>query len=226
MKKIFFSLTTLMLLMAGNIANAQISVRFGMVQNQITTPVEFVSGINSIDDIDKNHTGLYGGLGYNLPFTKHLGVQLGLNGEYYTQKNTISAIGATAESTQFNLDIPVLANLSIYLGSKLKITGYGGAMVNFGLVNKTYYTYNGNNTYTREVVNWFDNNDPQYERFYTERFRWGLAYGARIGFGSLGLSAFYYYGKTDIYGDKIENTDATRGNTNGNRLIVSLDIQF
>ncbi len=129
------------MLFAGK-ANAQLGVNIGYAPVTLTTAV--TSG-NTTTKTSSEMDGFFAGITYNTAISGDLGVAVGLQGRYNTKTSTGSAnfvvISGNDKSTttQILLDVPVLFNYSLPLGS-LKLTAFAGPTFSYALYGNTHVT--------------------------------------------------------------------------------------
>ncbi|MCR4658733.1 MAG: PorT family protein [Bacteroidales bacterium] len=129
------------ILLAGK-ANAQLGINAGYVPVTLSTAV--TSG-NTTSTSTSEMDGFFAGVTYNYGLSRDLGVAFGLQGRYYTKTSTGSAnfvvVSGNDKSTttQLMLDVPVLFNYSLPLGSA-KLTAFAGPTFSYAVYGNTHVT--------------------------------------------------------------------------------------
>lgn len=142
MKKAFVFIAVAAAMLAAGTAKAQLGVHFGYAP--VMQSAETTSGDNTTTSTF-NMDGYILGVTYNYAINKDLGVAFGLQGRYNTKKTTesdnywgvVSGSG-TYTYTQFLIDVPVLFNFSIDLGSRAKLLPFVGPTFSYALSGNTH----------------------------------------------------------------------------------------
>ena len=160
MKKIL--LTIALVAAAATSAFAQISVGAGYLAN--TQKSSYTSGSTTTTTTTPLN-GFYVGADYTVDLGQGLGVVAGLKGNFLFNKEegsiTIPLIGTftgTAKTSEVYLVVPVLANYTYVLGSDLKLFGFAGPSLAYGLSSKVRSTTNTSDDVTI-TNNYGDNSD-------------------------------------------------------------------
>lgn len=130
------------MLLAGK-ANAQLGINVGYAPVTLTSTV--TSG-NTTTKTSSEMDGFFAGVTYNYGISKDLGVAFGLQGRYNTKTSTdagnLVVISGDSKSTttQILLDVPVLFNYSLSLGSSAKLTAFAGPTFSFAVYGNTHVT--------------------------------------------------------------------------------------
>lgn len=184
------------MLFAGK-ANAQTGVNIGYTPTTIST----TSG-NAHDTIALE--GIAVGVYQNVNLSGDLNLSVGLQARYgFAKKETNVDLGllgnanATAEYSQFMLDIPLLLNYGFNLGKELRVTPFVGATVSFALAGKTKWSGNANvlgalNLGTDGEDDWYDNGSNN------SRFDLGATIGVNLGFNQFGVYGGYNLGLLNL----------------------------
>ena len=185
MKKVSFIIAAaFVMLLAGN-AQAQLGVNIGYAPQTTTV----ASGSNSSSS-DMN--GFFAGVNYNHVLSGNIGVSFGGQIRYNTKttSSTILSATSTTKQTQLLVDVPVLFNFAIPMGSDARIALFVGPVFSYALKGNTNISENVLNTNTN--VNWYgeNSNNNQFDlmgaagaalEFKTFR----LFGGSRMGFADL-----------------------------------------
>lgn len=129
------------MLFAGK-ANAQLGINVGYAPVTISTATTIG---NTTTTSKSEMNGFFVGVTYNYGISKELGVAFGLQGRYNTKTSTGSAnyvvVSGNDKSTtsQILLDVPVLLNYSIPLGS-IKMTVFAGPTFSYAIYGNTHVT--------------------------------------------------------------------------------------
>lgn len=197
MKKTFAFIAVAVVMLATNTAKAQLDINIGYTPTTIST----TSG-NSHDTISLN--GIAIGINQNLPISGDLFVSVGVQGRYgFAKKESTLNLGvlgsakATAEYSQFSLDIPVLLNYGFNIGSDMRLSLFAGPTISFALAGKTTWSGNANvlgalNLGTDGEDDWYD------EGSNNSRFDVGATIGARLAFGQFGVYGGYNLGLLNL----------------------------
>lgn len=216
MKKIFTFAIVAMLALGG--AKAQVNFHLGALQNQVTSINHLVNAASS----STTAPGLYAGFSFNIDLNHNFGLLMGINGEYILAKDTLSIMnmaGVERTATQVDVDVPFLLNYTLHFGRKVGLTIFGGATLNYAILNRMDYKSNILGVTNSWTEDGFTTNDFNQEGYIAERYSWGLSYGARLFFGKVGIHGVYYYGMTDLNDNA--NIEAQR-----TRISLGLDVNF
>ncbi len=184
------------MLLAGK-ANAQTGINFGYTPTTIST----TSG-NAHDTISLN--GISIGINQNINLSGDLNLSVGLQARYGFAKKEVNidlgilgTANATAEYSQFAIDIPVLLNYGFNLGKDLRLTPFVGATVSFALAGKTTWTagasvFNALGLGTDGEDNWYDDGSNN------SRFDLGATFGADLAFSQFSIYGGYNLGLLNL----------------------------
>ena len=142
--------------------------------------------------------GFFGGVNYNHILSGNIGLSFGGQVRYNTKKttNTILSATTTTTHTQLLVDVPVLLNFAIPLGSDARIALFAGPVFSYALNGNTNISENVLNTSTD--YKWYGDNS-NYKQFDLQ----GAA-GVALEFQALRLFGGYRLGLLDI--NKSEKT--------------------
>ena len=196
MKKILTIIAVAIAMLATGTASAQTFLTLGYAPQTIKT-----TG-NTVDSIALN--GFSVGINQNLPISGMLDVSVGLNARYSFAKKernlNLGILGnaqATAEYSQLLLDIPVLINYSIELGTDMHVTLFAGPTVSFALAGKT--TWSGNASVLGALNLGTDGEDDWYdEGSNISRFDLGGTIGVALNFAQFGVYGGYNLGLLNL----------------------------
>ena len=184
------------LLLAGK-ANAQTGINIGYTPTTIST----TSG-NTHDTIALN--GIAVGINQNVTLNGDLCLLVGVQARYgFAKKETnvdlgiLGSANATAEYSQFSIDIPVLLNYGFNLGKDLRVTPFVGPTISFALAGKTKWSGNANvlgalNLGTDGEDDWYD------EGSNNSRFDIGLTAGVNLAFSQFSVYGGYNLGLLNL----------------------------
>ena len=142
MKKTIAFIAVVAALLATGTAKAQMTVNVGYAPVTLTNQTT-VGNTTTTTTSDMN--GFFAGVTYNYNLNKGLGVALGLQGRYNIKTSTGSAnfvvISGNDKSTttQLLLDVPVLLNYGLDLGSA-KLVAFAGPTFSYALYGNTHVT--------------------------------------------------------------------------------------
>ncbi len=124
------------MLFAGN-AQAQLGVNIGYAPQTTTA----VSGSNKTSS-DLN--GIFAGVNYNHVLSGNIGLSFGgqVRYNFKTTTNTILSATRTTKETQLLVDVPVLLNFAIPLGSDARIALFAGPVFSYALNGNTNVSEN------------------------------------------------------------------------------------
>ena len=194
MKKVSFIIAAaFVMLLAGN-AQAQLGVNIGYAPQTTTV----ASGSNSSSS-DMN--GFFAGVNYNHVLSGNIGVSFGGQIRYNTKttSSTILSATSTTKQTQLLVDVPVLFNFAIPMGSDARIALFVGPVFSYALKGNTNISENVLNTNTN--VDWYGENSNN------NQFDLMGAAGAALEFKTFRLFGGYRMGFADL--DKREKVKAT-----------------
>ncbi|MBQ9474385.1 MAG: PorT family protein [Bacteroidales bacterium] len=210
MKKAFTILAcTAAMLLCGK-AHAQLGVNFGYAP--VTLSTETTIG-NNTSTSSSELNGFFAGVNYNATITGNLGVSLGVQGRFNIKTSTGSSnfvvVSGDSKSTttQFLVDVPVLLNYSLSLGSSAKLSPFVGPMVSYALTGnthvKTTVTVAGSSkTSEDDYAMYGDNSNNQ-------RLDLSLAFGASFQYLDFRVFGGYRMGLLDLNSnDNIKTTSA------------------
>ena len=208
MKKVLTVLAcTAVMLLCGK-ANAQVGVNFGYAPTTLTS--ETTIG-NSTTTSTAELNGLFVGVNYNATITGNLGVSLGLQGRFNFKTSTGSSnfvvISGDSKSTttQFLLDVPVLFNYGLNLGSSAKLSPFVGPVVSYALTGNTHVkttttVLGSSSTSESDYAMYGDNSNNQ-------RLDLSLAFGASFQYLDFRVFGGYRMGMLDLNSnDNIKTT--------------------
>ena len=130
------------MLLAGT-AKAQMGVNIGYAPVTYTTKVTVGNNTNTSTS-DMN--GFFAGFTYNYGFAKNMGVAFGLQGRFNFKTSTGNANFVVVSSndksttTQILLDVPLLFNYSLPLGSSAKLSAFAGPTFSLAVYGNTHVT--------------------------------------------------------------------------------------
>ena len=194
MKKVSFIIAAaFVILLAGN-AQAQLGVNIGYAPQTTTV----ASGSNSSSS-DMN--GFFAGVNYNHVLSGNIGVSFGGQIRYNTKttSSTILSATSTTKQTQLLVDVPVLFNFAIPMGSDARIALFVGPVFSYALKGNTNISENVLNTNTN--VDWYGENSNN------NQFDLMGAAGAALEFKTFRLFGGYRMGFADL--DKREKVKTT-----------------
>ena len=194
MKKVSFIIAAaFVMLLAGN-AQAQLGVNIGYAPQTTTV----ASGSNSSSS-DMN--GFFAGVNYNHVLSGNIGVSFGGQIRYNTKttSSTILSATSTTKQTQLLVDVPVLFNFAIPMGSDARIALFVGPVFSYALKGNTNISENVLNTNTN--VDWYGENSNN------NQFDLMGAVGAALEFKTFRLFGGYRMGFADL--DKREKVKTT-----------------
>ena len=194
MKKVSFIIAAaFVMLLAGN-AQAQLGVNIGYAPQTTTV----ASGSNSSSS-DMN--GFFAGVNYNHVLSGNIGVSFGGQIRYNTKttSSTILSATSTTKQTQLLVDVPVLFNFAIPMGSDARIALFVGPVFSYALKGNTNISENVLNTNTN--VDWYGENSNN------NQFDLMGAAGAAFEFKTFRLFGGYRMGFADL--DKREKVKTT-----------------
>ena len=186
------------MLLAGK-ANAQLGINVGYAPVTLTSTV--TSG-NTTTKTSSEMDGFFAGVTYNYGISKDLGVAFGLQGRYNTKTSTGSAnfvvISGNDKSTttQILLDVPVLFNYSLPLGSSAKLTAFAGPTFSFAVYGNTHVTT------TTTILGSTSTSETDYAMYgdnsTNNRLDITAAFGLQFQYSDFRLFGGYRFGLTDL----------------------------
>ena len=197
MKKVFAILAATMLF--AGMASAQVSINAGLA-TQAKTFTGNVPVFGTYTDRDTNMTGFFLGVSYNLPITGGLSVAPGI---YYQRlgHNTSTDMAITTlhtKSIEQAVAIPILFNYGFELSDGVKLFGFVGPNVTYGLT-KTFTAWLGDNEPEDPTTDYYGGDNPSHSQLNV----FGTI-GAGLQYHSLRLQLGYQMGFMDR--TKSENT--------------------
>ena len=194
MKKVTLIIAAALVMLFANNAQAQLGVNIGYAPQTTTT----MSGNNSSTS-DLN--GFFAGVNYNHILSGNIGVSFGgqVRYNFKTTTNTILSATETTKQTQILVDVPVLLNFAIPLGSDARITLFAGPVFSYALKGNTNISENVLNTSTD--YNWYG------EKSNNSQFDLLGAAGVAFDFQTFRLFGGYRMGFLDLdKRDKVKST--------------------
>ncbi len=181
------------MLFASN-ANAQLGVNIGYAPQTSTTTIS-----NSSSTSDLN--GLFAGVNYNHILSGNIGVSFGgqVRYNFKTTTNSLLSVTTTTKETQILVDVPVLFNFAIPLGSDARIALFAGPVFSYALKGNTNVKENVLNTDNN--INWYGENSNN------SQFNLMGAAGVAFDFQTFRLFGGYRMGFLDL--DKRDNVKTT-----------------
>ena len=194
MKKAVFLFAIAAFLFAGN-AQAQLGINIGYAPQTTTT----VSG-NSTSSSEM--PGFFVGANYNKALSENgIGISFGVQARYNTktETNSLLSVTTTTKNTQFLIDIPVLLNFGLNLGSDARLAFFAGPTFSYALSGNTNVTENVLNTSTDYPWYGDNSNSSQFDLMGT--------FGASLDYKTFRLFGGYRLGLLDL--DKRDNVKST-----------------
>ena len=196
------------MLFAGK-ANAQLGINVGYAPVTLTSAV--TSG-NTTTTSTSEMDGFFAGITYNNALSGNLGVAVGLQGRYNTKTSTGSAnfvvISGNDKSTttQILLNVPVLFNYSLPLGS-LKLTAFAGPTFSYAVYGNTHVTTTttilGSTSTSETDYAMYDDNSTN------NRLDITAAFGLQFQYSNYRLFGGYRLGLTDLNtNDNVKTTSS------------------
>ncbi len=197
MKKVFAFLAAAVLF--AGVANAQISINGGLA-TQMKTFTGSVPVFGTYTDRDTNMTGFFIGASYNLPITGGLSVAPGI---YYqrvgnTTSNDLAITTLHTKSIEQAIAIPILFNYGFELSDGVKLFGFVGPNVTYGLT-KTFTWWLGDNEPADPSADYYGGDNPSHSQL-----NLFVTFGAGLQYHSIRLQVGYQMGMMDR--TKSENT--------------------
>ncbi len=196
------------MLFAGK-ANAQLGINVGYAPVILSSATTVGNATNtSKSEMD----GFFAGVSYNNVLSGNLGLAVGLQGRYNTKTSTGSAnfvvVSGNDKSTatQILLDVPVLFNYSLPLGS-LKMTAFAGPTFSYALYGNTHVTttttiLGSTNTSETDYAMYGDNST-------NNRLDITAAFGLQFQYSDFRLFGGYRLGLSDLNtSDNIKTTSS------------------
>ena len=194
MKKVTLIIAAAFVMLFANNAQAQLGVNIGYAP-QTTT----VTSGSSSSSSDMN--GFFAGVNYNHILSGNIGVSFGGQVRYNTKTSSTSILSATTttKETQLLVDVPVLFNFAIPMGSDARIALFAGPVFSYALKGNTNISENVLNTSTDH--NWYGENSNN------SQFDLMGAAGAALEFKTFRLFGGYRMGFLDLdKRDKVKST--------------------
>ena len=194
MKKVTLIIAAALVMLFANNAQAQLGVNIGYAP-QTTT----VTSGSSSSSSDMN--GFFAGVNYNHILSGNIGVSFGGQVRYNTKTSSTSILSATTttKETQLLVDVPVLFNFAIPMGSDARIALFAGPVFSYVLKGNTNISENVLNTSTD--YNWYGENSNN------SQFDLMGAAGAALEFKTFRLFGGYRMGFLDLdKRDKVKST--------------------
>ncbi|MBR5092283.1 MAG: PorT family protein [Bacteroidales bacterium] len=197
-------------MLAAGTANAQLGINAGYAPVTITNAT--TSG-NSTTTTTVDMDGFFAGVNYNLNLSGELGLSFGLQGHFNTKTSKGSADyivisgNDEATTTQVLLDVPVLANYSLALGSSAKLSLFAGPTISYALSGNTHVksttTLLGNTSTTETDYDMYGDNSN------SERLDLSATFGVALIYNDFRLFGGYRFGLLDL--DQRDNVKSTTG---------------
>lgn len=209
MKKAFTIIAVAAAMLATGTANAQMGINIGYAPVTLTTQV--TSG-NTTSTSTSEMDGFFAGISYNNAIGNGLAVSVGLQARYNTKTSTGSAnfvvVSGNDKSTttQILLDVPVLFNYSLPLGS-VKLTAFAGPTFSYAVYGNTHVTstttiLGSSSTSETDYAMYGDNSSNQ-------RFDLTAAFGLQLQYSDFRLFGGYRIGLIDLNsGDNVKTTSS------------------
>lgn len=209
MKKAFAFLAVTAAMLATGTAKAQLGINIGYAPVTLTT--ETTLG-NTTTTSTSDMNGFFAGVNYNYGLGKGLGVSFGLQGRLNTKTSTGSAnfvvVSGNDKSTttQILLDVPVLLNYGLDLGSA-KLTAFAGPTFSYAVYGNTHVTSTttilGSTSTTENDYAMYGDNSSN------ERFDLTAAFGLQFQYSDFRLFGGYRIGLLDLNSN--DNVKTTTG---------------
>ena len=186
------------MLLAGT-AKAQMGVNIGYA------PVTYTSKVtvgNTTNTSTSDMNGFFAGFTYNYGFAKNMGVAFGLQGRFNFKTSTGNANFVVVSSndksttTQILLDVPLLFNYSLPLGSSAKLSAFAGPTFSLAVYGNTHVTTTTTllgNTSTSETDYDMYGDDSEMNRFDIT-----AAFGLQFQYTDFRLFGGYRFGLMDL----------------------------
>ncbi|MBR3412139.1 MAG: PorT family protein [Bacteroidales bacterium] len=181
------------MLLAGK-ANAQLGVNVGYAPVTLSTAT-------TIGNTTSEMNGFFAGVTYNYGIGKDLGVAFGLQGRYNIKTSTGSAnfvvVSGNDKSTttQLLLDVPVLLNYSLPLGSA-RLSAFAGPTFSYAVYGNTHVTS------TTTILGSSSTTETDYAMYgdnsVNSRLDITAAFGLQFQYGDFRLFGGYRIGLTDL----------------------------
>lgn len=209
MKKAFTIIAVAAAMLATGTANAQMGINIGYAPVTLTTQV--TSG-NTTSTSTSEMDGFFAGISYNNAIGSGLNLSVGLQARYNTKTSTGSAnfvvVSGNDKSTttQILLDVPVLFNYSLPLGS-VKLTAFAGPTFSYAVYGNTHVTstttiLGSSSTSETDYAMYGDNSSNQ-------RFDLTAAFGLQLQYSDFRLFGGYRIGLIDLNsGDNVKTTSS------------------
>lgn len=198
MKKVSFIIAAaLVMLFAGN-AQAQLGVNIGYAPQTTTSVIG-----NSSSTSDMN--GFFAGVNYNHVLSGNIGLSFGGQVRYNTKNEEahVGTISGKWSHTQILVDVPVLLNFAIPMGSDARIALFAGPVFSYAIQGNSHFKATGSITGLSGETdnNWYGehSNNSQFDLM-------GAA-GAALEFKTFRIFGGYRMGFLDL--DKSDNVKST-----------------
>ena len=208
MKKALIIMAAATMLFVGK-ANAQLGINLGYAPVTLTTQV---TAGNTTSTSTSEMDGFFAGVSYNNAIAGGLNLSVGLQARYNTKTSTGSAnfvvVSGNDKSTttQILLDVPVLLNYSLPLGS-IKLTAFAGPTFSYAVYGNTHVTstttiLGSSSTSETDYAMYGDNSSNQ-------RFDLTAAFGLQLQYSDFRLFGGYRIGLIDLNsGDNVKTTSS------------------
>lgn len=186
------------MLLAGT-AKAQLGVNIGYA------PVTYTSKVtvgNTTNTTSTDLNGFFAGFTYNYGFAKNFGVAFGLQGRFNFKKQTgsndliVVSANDKIKTTQILLDVPLLFNYSLPLGSKAKLSAFVGPTFSLAVYGNTHVTT------TTTVLGNSSTSEKDYDMYGDDsennRFDIAAAFGLQFQYDVFRLFGGYRFGLMDL----------------------------
>ena len=186
------------MLLAGT-AKAQMGINIGYAPVTYTSKVT-VGNTTNASTSDMN--GFFAGFTYNYGFAKNMGVAFGLQGRFNFKTSTGNANFVVVSSndksttTQILLDVPLLFNYSLPLGSSAKLSAFAGPTFSLAVYGNTHVTT------TTTVLGSSSTSETDYDMYGDDsemnRFDITAAFGLQFQYTDFRLFGGYRFGLMDL----------------------------
>lgn len=186
------------MLLAGT-AKAQLGVNIGYA------PVTYTSKVtvgNTTNTTSSDLNGFFAGFTYNYGFAKNFGVAFGLQGRFNFKTSTgnanfvVVSSNDKSKTTQILLDVPLLFNYSLPLGSKAKLSAFVGPTFSLAVYGNTHVTT------TTTVLGSSSTSETDYDMYGDDsennRFDIAAAFGLQFQYDVFRLFGGYRFGLMDL----------------------------
>ncbi len=208
MKKAFVFIAVAVAMLATGTAKAQLGVHFGYAP---VTETNLTTSNNNTSTTTFGMDGVFAGVTYNYGLNQDLGVTFGLQGRYNFKTSTdgfgfvVGSTNSTYKYTQFLIDIPVLFNYSIQLGSNAKLTPFVGPTISYALTGNTHESTSTNSIIgggsSEKDYPWYGDNS------HNSRLDLSATLGVEFQYAAFRVFAGYHMGLLDL--DTRDNVKTT-----------------